>query len=506
MYRKAAFEPYRGAGNYAIAGTLYAMIMGSAGFLAISENQVDYRLAPDHPRLFLSMVWTCAWPVVLTTNIVAAVGRLKQWFGVLTYFVVLFALAGSIALTFTETTIQVGNLSIPAWPGESPHRLILRWNLFNLAPTLLILTFRYRRLRAIAPLVLSFMTVVSAGLLGLVETALIHNELSAKGLALVMENSGLGVTTALMIYFLVLFAIACLFFGALGWWLLLWMRNAYQRKTISDQSLAIDALWAVFTAFHAAILASYGPGWALVALVAFIVFKITVNIGNKRLRFTIGTPDFEPSLLVLRVFSLGKRSENLFDAVTKHWRHVGKVRLIAGQDLAFSTVAPHQFLAFVTGKLNQLFIRGETSVDRSIGELDNGRDADGRFRINELFCYADTWKCVLTRLIKTTDVVLMDLRSFKRKNAGCVFEIRELMNLMPLNRVVFVVDKTTDRDFLKEIWQEVCHELRPDSPNIGVTWSTLRPIELRSLADVDLRRLLRRMCAAINPRHCLLSG
>jgi hypothetical protein len=43
---------------------------------------------------------------------------------------------------------------------------------------------------------------------------------------------------------------------------------------------------------------------------------------------------------VLRVFALGKRSEALFEALSRPWRYIGSVSLIAGEDLALSTVAP----------------------------------------------------------------------------------------------------------------------------------------------------------------------
>ena len=56
-------------------------------------------------------------------------------------------------------------------------------------------------------------------------------------------------------------------------------------------------------------------------------------------------------LLLLRVFALGKRSEHYFDLVTKHWRHIGSVQLTAGPDLATTTVQPHEFLEFISGKL-----------------------------------------------------------------------------------------------------------------------------------------------------------
>lgn len=501
LYRLAMVVPKRHACKYAIAGILFALATGLSGVFALSQPQINYLRAADHPFQFLFMFWTCAWPVVLTTNMVAGANRRNERNRVLGYFAVLIGFGALIALTPTELAFQAGSLTLPAWSGESPFRLAYKWSLFNGAPTLLIITFRHRRVRAVAPLVLSFMTVVSAGVLGIIAAAFVYQETSVKAIVFGAETLGLNIHASLIGYFLSICAAACLLFCALGWRLLVWIRDSYHRKSVSDQSLAIDALWLIFTSFYAVMLALGGPGWALSALVAFFIFKLAVGAGNKILRSKSHPLRYDPALLVLRVFSLGKRSERMFDAVTKHWRYVGSVRLIAGTDLALSTVAPHQFLAFVSGKLKQLFVRGETTLERSLAELDARRDADGRFRISDFFCHADTWQSVLLRLVKSTDVVLMDLRSFAQNHAGCVFEIKELLDSVPLERLVFVVDRTTDMRFLEQTVEECDRDLRSNSPNQGVSLSVLQMFELQSLDYRELQGLLRTLCAAVQLHH-----
>jgi hypothetical protein len=90
----------------------------------------------------------------------------------------------------------------------------------------------------------------------------------------------------------------------------------------------------------------------------------------------------------------------------------------------------------------------------------------------------------------------MDLRSFSKNNAGCVFEISELLNLVVLARLVFVVDRTTDRKVLTETLQRCWRELKPDSPNLGAPLSDLRPFELASFQPGDLKGLTRQLCIA----------
>ena len=57
---------------------------------------------------------------------------------------------------------------------------------------------------------------------------------------------------------------------------------------------------------------------------------------------------------------------------------------------------------------------------------------------------------VLSRLVRESDAVLMDLRGFTRDNAGCVFELKELARMVPLERVVFVIDRRTDETLLMQ--------------------------------------------------------
>ena len=81
-----------------------------------------------------------------------------------------------------------------------------------------------------------------------------------------------------------------------------------------------------------------------------------------------------PRLLLLRVFALGRRSESLYDSLGKSWRAVGSMQLIAGPDLATSTIEPHEFLDFVSGRLDRRFIDTGGSLDLRIDQMDLAPD------------------------------------------------------------------------------------------------------------------------------------
>ncbi|MDH3379881.1 MAG: hypothetical protein OEQ39_23405, partial [Gammaproteobacteria bacterium] len=109
--------------------------------------------------------------------------------------------------------------------------------------------------------------------------------------------------------------------------------------------------------------------------------------------------------------------------------------------------------------------RGRCAIDKKLAQMDVEPDFDGRFRVNDFFCYDDTWRLALTTLVKHSDVVMLDLRGFTPANAGCIFELNELVNSTPLARIVLIIDATTDVRFLKEALQAAWSQLRQGSPN-----------------------------------------
>ena len=246
-----------------------------------------------------------------------------------------------------------------------------------------------------------------------------------------------------------------------------------------------------------------GAAWILSGLAAFAAYKAAVMLGFRTIAPATDSTR-AVSLLLLRVFSLGKRSEELFDAVTRHWRYLGHVQLITGPDLAAATVEPHEFLAFLSGKLDLQFIDGLQTLTRRVNELDTRPDFDGRFRVNDFFCHDDTWRMTLEQLVGESDVVLMDLRGFAPQNAGCVFEVHELVNSASLGRVVVTIDRTTDFPFLEKTLNDAWAGMRSDSPNRTGS-GEVRIVRLDDSGGAGLLTLIRHLCAASDGTRALFT-
>jgi hypothetical protein len=450
------------AGVYGLAGLVYALTMALANLVA-AEGSVK-------PMAFLWLTLSCAWPIVLTLGLAVAASRAERLAIAGAYLAMLIVAWLLTLVTGSKTGVEV---------------LPTLWLLLNGEPTLLLLAFLTRRVRAVGPLVLALMIAGVAGacliimLLGTSDAA--QRAVVTAGFAL-----GLDVRVAYLLSVLTGF----MTFAVLDGWLLRQLGRAYQAKRFSDQALTLDAMWLVFALVQPMVLVLQHWVWYFAGLVAFIAYKLVLWAGLARLMPR--PPDGAAShmVLLLRVFSLGRRSQQLFDVLSRRWLRAGSLCLITGPDLVTSLVEPHEFLDFLGSRLARQFVQGEADLERRLSQLDTRPDPDGRYRVNEFFCYADTWQMTMRRLAACSDAVLMDLRSFSPTNQGCLYELGQLLEGIPLERVLLLFDDSTDRAFLEGALRDLWGQVPADSPNRSVRSPEVRLFRVSEGSPGEVRALL----------------
>lgn len=425
------------AACYLIAGACYAAVMALPWLITAGDG-----LPPLRAAWFLVVF---AWPAVLAVVMVVVEGGGARV--PLAGYALLLALVGGAALAVSE----------PLTPGQ----LLYLWCFANLPATVLLALVRFRPVRAVAPLVLPVMLLGLTGA-GLLVLAAGGSDRALRLLVQLGQPLGLGAVGIFIALLLIGFAAL----GLVGWWLLRRLGTAYRRKHFSDRSLSIDTLWALFAVLHCFTLSFEGPLWILAAPAAFAVYRLSFAACCRALLPPAGLPR---SLLLLRVFALGRRSRVLYDALSSRWLRLGNIDMIAGPDLATSTVEPDEFLDFVGGRLGQRFVEDPGTAARRVAERDLHPDPDGYHRVNEFFCRDHTWRSMVQALAREDTAVLMDLRSFSPDNAGCRWELQQLLDTVPLERVLLLVDASTDVAYLEQTLQQLWAEVDAGSPNLPGT-------------------------------------
>ena len=350
-----------------------------------------------------------------------------------------FVAAGTVSIALLTLASRGLRGIIDFVPVTNTYWLLLLLGYTAAAPLVLLLITGWRRIRAVAPLVLS--TTLLFGFAVVLFQALMVDIFDLVPVRRVIL--GWSARTSAEVTYYGLFMLLILPVGALAWWLLRGLAAAFRAKRFSDVQLMVDCWWVIVTAEEMAILSTQmGLGAIPVGIAAFLAYRAAVAIGLRRQ--SSAPPATGRRLLFLRVFGYRARTEALLDRVAQRWRFDGPVQLVAGVDLATRTVDPGDFLAFIGGRLADQYVAGPEAVHARLEALDVAPDPDGRFRVNEFYCHDDTWRPTVEALLGASDRVLMDVRSFSERNQGCRFELEQLIWRLPSDAIVLVVDKGTD--------------------------------------------------------------
>lgn len=418
---------------YGVAGLLHA---ATTTAIVVVIGHYSLNLATT-----IAFFLVLSWPTVLLVSKLAIARRALRWLVPLTIAAATALLAGPyLGLMFDV------------------------WRLYVLPPLLLILCVSARRFRTAGLLLFPSLFVVL--------TCTRHVWMAGAGWLLTLAALILSVVLVLLL----LFALSRL----------------HERKIVSETDLMLDTEWFFLTVWQAFCLVVHVGYLTVLGLIPFVVYKAAVLAGRK---FTARDPAENCPLLLLRTFGARTRSEGLLEQLGMTWRHIGSIQLIGAPDVAGAYLEPGQFLGFITGRLRGLFVQDQASLDRRLAALDWQRDADGRFRVNECFCFDRIWREAVRRLLGQSRAVLMDLRAFNAKRAGCIEELALLMNSYPLKKVVFLVDDTTDRPGLTSALQNAWQTRDAASPNQDGD-RVLKLFVATSNNDTAGRNLLVALCAA----------
>jgi len=209
---------------------------------------------------------------------------------------------------------------------------------------------------------------------------------------------------------------------------------------LTDDVLQPVLCWGVLAIWTTSLLLSF-DAWVLLPWVAYVA----ALIGGLFLRSTHSTEKATPRLVLLRVFGRSRQQHRLLDSLGSTWRHIGRIDLIAGLDLALPALSGLALRDFLLSRTARWYVADTTEAARRIAALSSARAVDGRYPINEIYAGAKVWRYVVELLLVDAECVLIDLRGFTAQNRGAAYELGVATNRVPPDRLVVLVDKDSDR-------------------------------------------------------------
>ena len=187
------------------------------------------------------------------------------------------------------------------------------------------------------------------------------------------------------------------------------------------------------------------------------------------------------SIVYLRTFENQPRARTFLQGA---WREFGYVYLLRSAP----SVTPAEFRQFKRSGRNFTGLLIE-SEDQFHAELDRPlpgpslqrwhvfknvgpqtvwvRDWYGSYPPRTFLCHGNIWQPAVDMLLDKADLVVLDLSGMMPGNAGVRYELQRVINCIPIERIIFLADPRSDRDYLRnEIWN-AWRQMAYDSPNFG---------------------------------------
>ncbi len=401
LWRRARRHLHATVAAYVVAGLACGLVDGVVWLVA---GRVEIG-----PRNLLGLAVLFAWPLLPTVLAVLAAPRSTRVWAWLGYGVLVPLSTIGTGITPSVTATLVGLVVVP--------------------PAVVLLTLSGRDVRAVGPFLAVPVLVTATGLLLYPSTALWA----------VQWGTSPAVGTALAV-------LAAGVLGVAGTAHLVRSARQYARKRAGDQTVTISHWWLLATVWHSVVLIPSGIRPALAIWTAHLAFRLVLAAA---MRLRPRPTDLPRRLLLLRTHGAPEYSETLLCRLGAYWRYVGTIAMITRTERASAALEPHEFLDLLHGRPGRRIAGTAGELRTRVDDLDGDPDPDGRYRVGELFCRDDLWRQALQQLVRRTDCVLLDLRGFTRRQERVTADITQLAQLVPLGRILVLVDDDTDQYFLR---------------------------------------------------------
>lgn len=187
------------------------------------------------------------------------------------------------------------------------------------------------------------------------------------------------------------------------------------------------------------------------------------------------------NLLALRVF--GSSHLNNFLTLIHDWRYFGTMNRLDGPDTV--GMNSRYFTSFLKGKINDAIVEDEQELANEFRQFSLKPDGDLLFSVNSMQCTNNTWKEAIQKMIDDADVIVLDFSNLNQKRQGISYELKKLVEEVPLQKILLLVDDSTDRNILDNLLQDFISNLPYTSPNRNFDFNKIQVFDTGGMDTPD---------------------
>ncbi len=197
-------------------------------------------------------------------------------------------------------------------------------------------------------------------------------------------------------------------------------------------------------------------------------------------------------LLVLWVFNSANNLISTLSGIGLIWQFLGTWQFLRGGGLTV------EMGDLVTKRRGDWVVDTPARLTRALRAFRRVPGWSGAYARNTLLCGDAVWKSAVDALLQDADAVAMSLFGFSKSNQGCLYELGLLLDTFPVSRVLFLVDQSTDLDFLLDTLRENWNHMAADSPNHTATGASVRIYRVSTRFDRPLEQAV--LNGQVNPQ------
>lgn len=220
----------------------------------------------------------------------------------------------------------------------------------------------------------------------------------------------------------------------------------------------------------------------------FIMMSIILSMGylfwiHQTTRVIERLYPYQPplNLLALRVFDSASLDD--FLELTRAWKWIGTRYRLDGPGTAGSKLS--DLVNYISNRVDDSIVENEEELQSALSDFSKEPDGQLRFQVNSMQCNNATWKEALLHLLNNADTIVFNLSDLTNENRGVAYELGKLLDHVPLQRIMFLINDSTDIKVLKEILTKAWQDRVPNSPNHGTSTPRFQMFHMGGLSERD---------------------